>query len=74
MHKKEPLTEEEVSKASEKFFPLFNVVLKNMPEGSSIEDALKVMETVCKLAHKTRADENTEGPFGFNKTAIEGQK
>jgi len=35
-----------------------------MPEGSTTEDALKVMENVCKLAHKLRLDKETDA-FGF---------
>ena len=64
----DPLTVEEVSKASDRFFPLFDEVLSRMPENSSIEDTLKIMESVCTLAHKLRAeDEDKTGPFGFNK-------
>lgn len=63
-----PLTVEEVTQASEQFFPLFEVILSKMPEGSKIEDCLKVMETVCTLAQKNRAEkEEVTGPFGFNK-------
>ena len=49
-----PLTPEEVQKAAEQFFPLFEIVNKCMPEGSKTEDTLKVMETVCTLAQKLR--------------------
>ena len=64
----DPLTVEEVSKASDKFFPLFMEVNKRMPEGASVEDTLKIMESVCGLAHKLRAEElDKTGPFGFNK-------
>ena len=39
-----------------------------MPENCTVEDTLKVMESVCKLAHKKRAaDEIAHAPFGFNK-------
>ena len=39
-----------------------------MPEGSKTEDALKVMESVCALAHKMRLEEEeSAAPFGFNK-------
>lgn len=65
---KKPLTPEEVKQAADQFFPLFDVILSNMPEESKIEDCLKVMETVCTLAHKLRADEEEKSlPFGFNK-------
>ena len=69
MKPSDPLTVEEVKEASEKFFPLFEEVFGRMPEGSSVEDTLKIMESVCKLAHKLRAEseEDKAGPFGFNK-------
>lgn len=67
---KKPLTTDEVQEAADQFFPLFKVVLTAMPNGSSTEDALKVMETVCKLAHKLRSEkEESHAPFGFNKKA-----
>ena len=46
----DPLSLEEVTKASEVFFPLFEEVKKRMPFQSSTEDTLKVMESVCQLA------------------------
>lgn len=69
-----PLTQEEVKEAAEQFFPLFETVLDHMPEGSSIEDSLKVMESVCGLAHKNRArgEKESSGPFGFNKKKDDG--
>jgi len=62
-----PLTPEEVTKAADKFFPLYKVVHSRMPEGSTTEDALKVMENVCKLAHKLREEKEDED-FGFFKS------
>ena len=64
-----PLTQEEVKEAADQFFPLFETILDGMPEGSSIEDSLKVMESVCGLAHKNRArgEKDSAGPFGVNK-------
>lgn len=69
----DPLTTEEVTAASERFFPLFSVVLEQMPDGSSVEDALKVMESVCTLAHKMRSEEKKDKAekFGFNKPVEE---
>lgn len=61
-----PLTPEEVQKAAEQFFPLFDIVHTRMPEGSKTEDTLKVMETVCSLAQKLRLEEE-KSEFGFNK-------
>ena len=47
--KGDPLTHEEVAGAADIFFPLFNEVHSRMPEGSTTEDTLKVMESVAKL-------------------------
>lgn len=65
----DPLTVEEIKEASDVFFPLYTEVSKRMPLNSKVEDALKILETVCNLAHKQRAtkDDNKVGPFGFNK-------
>jgi len=65
-----PLTPEEVTTAAEQFFPLFEIVRNRMPEGSKTEDTLKVMETICGLAHKLRAEEE-KIKFGFNKNATD---
>ena len=68
----DPLTVDEVQIASERFFPLFDVVRDKMPRGSTVEETLKVMESVCTLAHKLRAeDADKSGPFGFNKKVEE---
>ena len=65
---KDPLSPEEVQAAADRFFPLFDIILRNMPEGSKTEDCLKVMESVCSLAHKMRLEEEEKSaPFGFNK-------
>ncbi len=61
-----PLTPEEVQKAAEQFFPLFEIVRNRMPLSATIEDTLKVMETVCGLAQKLRLEEE-KSEFGFNK-------
>ena len=52
----DPLTLDEISEASNTFFPLFNEVHSRMPKGSTTEDTLRVMESVAKLGHKFRAD------------------
>ena len=73
MKEYDPLTPEEVNDAAKEFFPLFDIVNRNMPENCTVEDTLKVMETVCKLAHKKRvADEIAHAPFGFNKKVDDG--
>jgi len=65
-----PLTPDEVQVAAEQFFPLFEIVLNRMPANSTTEDTLKVMETVCGLAHKLRAEEE-KIKFGFNKNGTD---
>ena len=65
-----PLTIGEVVEASNIFFPLFDHVSSRMPKGAQVEDTLRVMESVAKLAHKERAkkrEEKTKEKFGFNK-------
>ena len=68
--KTDPLSLEEVKTAADTFFPLFNEVHTRMPDGSTTEDTLRVMESVAKLGHKNRAEAllkaRTE-KFGFNK-------
>jgi len=61
-----PLSVEEVTTAADTFFPLFEVVRSRMPEGSSVDDALKVMEQVAGLAQKLRVQAQDER-FGFKK-------
>ena len=68
--KNDPLTVEEMEEAAAIFFPLFRIIHGSMPKDSTTEDALKVMESVSKLAHKQRAekaDKEKELAFGFNK-------
>ena len=68
--KSDPLTLEEVTDAANIFFPLFNEVHSRMPEGSTTEDTLKVMEAVAKLGHKQRGEKLLKAKslaFGFNK-------
>ena len=71
--KTDPLTVEEVAKAADIFFELFDEVLANAPEGTSIEDAIKLSESIFAYAHKLRAidlEENSSAPFGFNKKDV----
>ncbi len=70
--KNDPLTVSEVQEATDEFFPLFDIVNAAMQQrNGSVEDTLKVMESVAKLGHKRRADKADEEKklkFGFNKT------
>ena len=72
MKEYDPLTPEEVNDAAKEFFPLFDIVHRNMPENCTVEDTIKVMETVCDMAQKRRNfDTPGVGPFGFNKKVKE---
>ena len=68
--KNAPLTVEEITEASDTFFPLFTIVYERMPGKSTVEDTLKVMENIAKLAQKSRAEKRekeVKEKFGFNK-------
>lgn len=68
----DPLTVEEVNEAAKEFFPMFDIVHRQMPENCEVEDTLKVMETICSMAQKRRSfDKGDVGPFGFNKKSEE---
>ena len=72
MQEYDPLTPSEVNDAAKEFFPLFDIVNRNMPENCTVEDTIKVMETVCDMAQKRRNfDTPGVGPFGFNKKVKE---
>lgn len=68
-NKNEPLTVEEFEEAADIFMPLYDVIAKQLPKGT-VEDVLKIMESVAKLGHKRRQDKRLEEQtmkFGFNK-------
>ena len=69
--KSDPLTLEEITEAADAFFPLFDVVHAKMQlRKGTVEETLKVMESIAKLGHKLRGDrlakEKSES-FGFVK-------
>ena len=71
--KNDPLTKEEMSSAASKFLELFKIVTDKVPE-ATVEDALKIMESCAKLAHKERADalkKEADERFGFVKITEE---
>ena len=71
--KNDPLTHEEMSAAAEKFVELFSIVQSKVPE-ATVEDALKIMESCAKLAHKDRAEKikkEADERFGFVKVTEE---
>jgi hypothetical protein len=75
MKEYDPLTPSEVNDAAKEFFPLFDIVNRNMPENCTVEDTIKIMETVCDMAQKRRNfDTPGVGPFGFNKKPKETEE
>jgi len=63
-----PLTIEEVTKAADIFFPIYECIKRRMSDDAKVEDILKVAENVCTLAQKLRIEKETENqPLGFNK-------
>lgn len=67
--KSDPLTKEEMSAAADRFFELYHVVSDRMPD-ASVEDVLRIMESVAKVAHKDRATQikkEVDERFGFVK-------
>ena len=68
MQEYDPLTPAEVNDAAKEFFPLFDIVNRNMTENCTVDDTIRVMETICSMAQKRRKfDTPGVGPFGFNK-------
>ena len=68
--KTDPLTVEEVAAAAKHFFSLFNEVRAHAPKGTSIEDTIKLSESIFSYAHTRRAKEieqDNTAAFGFNK-------
>ena len=67
--KNDPLTVEKMMEAADIFMPLYKVIADQLPK-ATVEDVLKVMESVAKLGHKRRADKALDEKamkFGFNK-------
>ena len=68
------LTLEDYQKAGEHFWDKFYYVMKELGEDATVEDTLKVMETLGGVALKLRDEEKSEGPFGFNKKTDEEEE
>jgi 3-methyladenine DNA glycosylase AlkC len=58
--KMDPLSPKEVSEAADLFFEAYNIVDSRMPQGSSVEDTIKIMEQVNKIASKLRSEKEKE--------------
>ena len=61
------LTLDDYQKAGETFWPKYWYVAKELGEEAKSEDILRVMEAVGGVALKLALEENSAGPFGFNK-------
>ena len=58
--KMDPLSPEEVNEAADLFFETFNIIDSRMPKGSSVEDTIKIMEQVNKVASKLRSEKEKD--------------
>ena len=67
------LTLDDYQKAGEHFWDKFYYVMKELGENASVEDTLRVMESLGGVAMKLKSEEEDEkaGPFGFNKKTEE---
>ena len=69
--KMDPFSPKEVEAAADLFFEAYNIVDSRMPQGSSVEDTIKIMEQVNKLASKLRTEkekEERDARLGFCKS------
>ena len=65
----DPITVEDYEEYGEEFFAKFDFVHKRLTNNYNpqAEDVLKVMESLGKVVMDKRAENNSIGPFGFNK-------
>ena len=61
------LTVEDYEKAGDEFWPKYWYISKELGVGATVEDILKVMETIGGIAMKKKIEDKLSGPFGFNK-------
>ena len=61
------LTVEDYQNAGDEFWPKHWYIAKELGEGATPEDILKVMETIGGIALKKKLEDKLSGPFGFNK-------
>ena len=70
--KKEPLSIEEMTEATNIFMDRYDVVANRLGKLTKVPDVLAVMENVCNLGHYLRTKREVEerlDKFGFNKTS-----
>ena len=65
----DPITVEDYQEYGDEFFEKYNYVFNKLCTNLNpkSEDVLKVMESLGKLVLDKRGEENSVGPFGFNK-------
>lgn len=63
----DPITLQEYSEVGPEFFAKFNYVKTNLPSDSSVEDCLKIMESLAGLVMIKREEEEESPTIGFNK-------
>ena len=63
----DPITLQEYSEVGPEFFAKFNYVKTNLPSDSSVEDCLKIMESLAGLVMIKREEEEETPSIGFNK-------
>ena len=63
-----PITLEEYTEVGPEFFAKFNYVKTQLPADTTVEDTLKIMETLAGLVMMKRDEEEDDRPsIGFNK-------
>ena len=65
MKRGKPLTLEEVKELSDNWFPIFDEVHSRLHDWASVEDTLKVMEHLSKLAGAEIAEKEKNGTRFF---------
>ena len=66
----DPFTPKEIKAATNAFFDVFDAISLRMPQGSTVEDTLKVLDQITKTATKLRAKkekDERDARFGFVK-------
>ena len=64
------ITLDEYKEVSPEFFDKFNYVAENLPEGTSAEDVIKVMQQLASLVIKRRAKKQ-KNACGFMKGELD---
>lgn len=63
----DPITLQEYAEVGPEYFAKFNYVKTNLPADSSVEDCLKIMESIAAQVMIKREEEESEVTIGFNK-------